>query len=117
MPASLNTLVRLAVSSAILLSIASGVSAALIRNWLLSLARISGVFSASAQSFAILSRIGLGTLLGANNPNHESYTNGSPASVKVGTFGMSGMRCAVAAAIAVTLPAADWSRARFTGAK
>ena len=37
--------------------------------------------------------------------------------MKVGTFGMSGMRWAVAAAIARTLPAADWSRARLTGAK
>ena len=61
MPAALNVSVSFAVSSRMILSIAAGVSVTPIRNCALSLSCISGVFSASAQSLLILSRIAFGT--------------------------------------------------------
>ena len=55
-PASLNTVVSVAVSSRMILSKAAGVSVTGMTNCAASLACISGVFNASAQSLLIFSR-------------------------------------------------------------
>ncbi len=59
---------------------------------------------ASAQSLLIF-RESVSARRGGHQAEPGVIDEGNPASVKVGTFGNSGMRLAVAAAIARTLPA------------